>query len=114
MAELLMSNTNSLNANQRTFVSAIQTSSELMESIANDVLDMSKFEAGKLDMKIITFDLWGLLDEMESVYSLVAEKKNILFEVIYNHHEIPRFIRGDSIRLRQILVNLLCKSFCII
>ncbi|MCP4344317.1 MAG: response regulator [Desulfobacterales bacterium] len=73
--------------------------------IINDILDLSKIEAGKITLEDTDFDLHRLLDSIISAYSVQAEKRGLFLYLA--RADVPRYIRGDHVRLRQILVNLI-------
>ncbi len=76
-----------------------------LQQVINDILDLSKIEAGQLAMEHIEVSLPGLLAELESIMSLRARDKGLAF-AIEQHYPLPRHIRSDPTRLRQILINL--------
>jgi PAS domain S-box-containing protein len=81
-------------------------SGEHLLALINDVLDMSKIEAGQIVLDETAFDLYHLLDTMEDMLRLRARTKSIIlrFERSAN---LPRYIRTDQQKLRQVLINLL-------
>ncbi|HEU0119156.1 MAG TPA: response regulator [Bryobacteraceae bacterium] len=94
-----------LNAEQRTFATTVQRSAEGLLTIINDILDLSKIEAGKLALERVTF---LVSSEVEDVVSLLAERaarKNLEF-VCEIEKGVPLEVNGDAGRLRQILMNL--------
>ena len=94
-----------LTAHQFDYLNKIQKSAKSLLSIINDVLDLSKIEAGKLDMEITDFRLTGVLDNLSSMITLKAEEKGLefLFDVAPN---TPDNLTGDPLRLGQVLINL--------
>jgi len=103
-SELLL-NTN-LDATQREYMNTLNQSAHGLLDIINDVLDFSKIEAGKLELVIARTDLKELTKQVTDIVSFQAKKKNI--EMVLNFSDkLPRFIWADSVRLRQVLVNLL-------
>ncbi|MDX1695932.1 MAG: response regulator, partial [Ketobacteraceae bacterium] len=100
----------SLNEEQREYASAIQSSAEVLLEIVNDILDISKIEAGKLELETVDFDLDKLCQDVASVFALTSEKKEIEFLVSLKPGT-PLFIRADPTRLRQILLNLIGNAF---
>jgi PAS domain S-box-containing protein len=74
-------------------------------NLINDILDLSKIEAGKLAIERTCFSPTGLLAEVASLMSVRAEAKNLPLSVECVG-PIPERVRGDSIRLRQVLINL--------
>lgn len=88
----------------------VALSSKHLMTLINDVLDMSKIESGKIQLKNELFDLRLLLENIENIYSVQAEEKGINFEISLSGR-IDKFIGGDSLRLNQILTNLLSNAF---
>jgi PAS domain S-box-containing protein len=82
-----------------------RNASHLLELI-NEILDLSKIEAGQMTVEHIQCDLPVLLSEIASLMRPRAEEKGLAFEITFAGR-IPRFIKTDPTRLRQILVNLL-------
>jgi len=98
-----------LNIKQQDFIRKIRGSSQSLLGIINDILDFSKIEAGKMDLEAIEFDL---LAEMESVVTMFgdsARKKGIELIQIQDF-DVPRIIKGDPLRVRQILINLVSNA----
>jgi two-component system, sensor histidine kinase and response regulator len=95
-----------LDREQREYLGLVKNSAEHLLTLINDILDFSKIEAGKLDMQETDFDLIDLIGEtLKTLAPRVAMKD---LELTYDlAKDIPRFVRGDPYRLRQILVNLL-------
>jgi two-component system sensor histidine kinase/response regulator len=94
-----------LNEEQREYIETVRASGDALLSIINDILDFSKIEAGKLDFEQLDFDLQSTV---ESVVELLAEKASAKNIDLACHvlEDVPRQLRGDPGRLRQILVNL--------
>ena len=84
----------------------INRSGEHLSSLINDVLDMSKIEAGGVTLYCQSFNLHQLLDTTAEMLKFKADAKNIqfLFEL---HRNVPTYIRTDERKLRQVLINLL-------
>lgn len=82
----------------------IRTSNHLL-GIINDILDLSKIESEKLEVEIITCDLFAILEEVRSVVSLMAVDKKLEF-TIQPVFPLPIKIEADPTRLKQILLNL--------
>jgi len=103
MAELLESEL--VEASHKRMIGIIRQSGRTLLNILNDILDMSKVEAGKLTLEQIPFQPTDVAREMESLHSLRAQEKGVSFEVLANAGaELWRI--GDPLRLRQILDNL--------
>lgn len=102
MSELLMDT--QLDAVQKDFVGTINTSSKSLMTIINDILDFSKIEAGKLTLETISFNFPNFISDIVKMLSPQAKKKNI--ELKYDiSKNVPEYITGDPVRLRQIIVN---------
>jgi len=93
-----------LDATQREYVDIIRSSAQALLSLINDVLDLSKIEAGRLDLESVPFDLRDVIYETVAVMALQASVKGI--ELIVDIGAIPTLTRGDPGRLRQIIMNL--------
>jgi len=103
MTDLL--NYEPLNKRQMGFVDDIRVSAHSLLSIINDILDMSKIEAGKLELNPINYDFQLLLDNVHSMFSYVTKKKGIEFKYEIEG-KMPRYLYGDDIRLKQVLTNI--------
>ena len=88
----------------------VSLSSKHLMLLINDVLDMSKIESGKIQLKNELFDLRLFLENIENIYSVQAEEKEIDFKILL-FGQIDELIGGDSLRLNQILTNLLSNAF---
>ncbi|PIE54387.1 MAG: hypothetical protein CSA35_06655 [Dethiosulfovibrio peptidovorans] len=75
-------------------------------SLINDLLDLSKIEAGHMELERIPFNLRDLLKALEDSYRETARAKSLDFNITYSQ-ALPQWVLGDSIRLRQVLGNLL-------
>lgn len=91
------------------FLNNIKTSSKILLSLINDILDLSKVEAGKLQLEYKNFNLRLLLAEIESIFSHSLQQKNLNFSINIEKN-IPDNIFLDEIRLRQILINLISNA----
>jgi signal transduction histidine kinase/CheY-like chemotaxis protein len=95
-----------LNEEQRDYLNTAKSSAETLLTLLNDILDLSKIEAGKLILDPIEFDLSELIHQAAKTVYYQAHQKGVelLLEV---SQDVPHMIVGDPVRLRQILVNLL-------
>jgi len=94
-----------LDAEQLGFAEIIQSSSESLLNIINDILDYSKIEAGKIELEQIDFNLRVTIDKLNDLVAVNAQEKGLEYVTIINH-DVPLFLKGDPGRLRQILLNL--------
>ncbi|MFT7622362.1 MAG: signal transduction histidine kinase/CheY-like chemotaxis protein [Myxococcota bacterium] len=103
MADLMRGTT--LNAEQQQYSAAIRASSDALMGIVNDVLDLSKLEAGQLEPVSTPFDPSGLVGDAASVLSGTASARGLDL-VAWVDPGVPARIMGDAARLRQVLLNL--------
>ncbi|MDI1340597.1 ATP-binding protein [Polaromonas sp.] len=95
-----------LTTQQRQFLGIVKTSADALLTIIDDILDLSKIEAGMLTMELIPFDLHQLVDEAVQSLSLRAQEKGLRLSSTMAPW-VPRRMVGEQVRLRQILLNLL-------
>ncbi len=81
----------------------IGTSTQHLLSIINDILDLSKIEAGKLNLECSDFHMDAMFNQVQSLFSVQIISKNLNIEVDLN--EVPYWLRGDQTRVRQALIN---------
>ena len=104
LSEQLLSS--ALDSKQREWANMIRVSGESLLVVANNILDFSKIEAGGLAIECADFDLRELIDQVVDLFKATAQGKGLKLETIVGP-EVPRHLRGDAGRLRQILSNLL-------
>ena len=104
MAGLLLDS--DLDDEQRHHAEIVRRSGEALLSLINDILDVSKIEAGKLQLETLDFSLTTLLDDCCQLTAVRARAKGLDF-VCSTNADVPSHLRGDAGRLRQILVNLM-------
>jgi PAS domain S-box-containing protein len=102
----LMERDASLSTQQREFLATINRSGAHLLNLINDVLEMSKIEAGRIVLNPRPFDLHRLLQTLREMFQMRATAKQLLlqFEIAPN---VPQYIVGDEGKLRQVLINLL-------
>jgi len=98
-----------LNKEQQEYLGIIGRSGEHLLSLINDVLEMSKIEAGLVTLNENSFDLYRLLDELEEMLQLKAQTKGLLL-VCDRRFDIPQYVKTDESKLRQVLINLLANA----
>ncbi len=103
MTELLIGT--QLTDEQQFFAETTQKSAESLLTLINDILDMSKIEAGKLILETIDFDLHTVVDEIARLMAIKAHEKKLEFVIVIDE-DVPTRLRGDRNRLRQIIMNL--------
>lgn len=105
----MMQRDSQLDASQHQTLEIINNSGEHLLKLINDVLEIAKIEAGKLQLESASFDLHALAREVSDMMRLRAEQKGLRLELDQSS-DFPRYIKGDEARLRQILVNLLSNA----
>ena len=103
MTQLLLGSP--LTARQMEYAKTIAQSAEALLGVINDLLDFSKIEAGKLTLENIDFDLPGLLRDVIELHRPRADAKGLAL-VLETDTGLPGWVKGDPLRVRQILLNL--------
>ncbi len=94
-----------LSAPTRNYLNKINTAADSLLHIINDILDISKIEAGHLDIETTDFSLYDVFEGLSDILRFKAEEKNL--EVLFDiPPDIPPNLIGDPIRIQQILINL--------
>ncbi len=94
---------------QSDYIETIEKSANNLLSIINDILDISKIEAGKVTLKGEQYNLRNCIEEVTALLAPLAYEKNLnLVSMIYN--DVPLFLHGDASKLRQILTNLVSNA----
>ena len=101
---------NSLSLAYREALERIYNSGDLLLGIINDILDLSKIEAGKLELVSTKYDIASLIHDIVKLNIIRYESKPIEFRLDVNE-KIPAFLVGDELRIKQILNNLLSNAF---
>lgn len=95
-----------LNPQQQEQLNTINRSGEHLLTLINDVLEMSKIEAGRITLNENDFDLLGLIDWLYQMFQFKAQSKGLKL-ALERQSALPAYIRTDESKLRQVLVNLL-------
>jgi PAS domain S-box-containing protein len=105
----ILESDNTLNDAQKESINIIYRSGKHLLTLINDTLDLSKIEAGKLEIIAIDFNLPDFLHSVVELMKIQAQEKSIFlsYEIVYS---LPKFVRTDEKRLRQILLNLLSNA----
>ena len=104
-SQLMLRDSDLATANKK-HLQIINRSGEHLLALINDILDMSKIEAGRVELTRSTFALSALLHDMEAMFRIRTEAKGLHFEV-HSAHDLPQFIVADKNKLLQVLINLL-------
>ncbi len=99
-----------LDERQRYLIGSVKTASDSLLGLLNDILDLSKIEAGQLQLDRHVFSISALLDSVRSILTIAAVDKNLELRVAGELDNVPAFVEGDELRLRQILVNLVSNA----
>ncbi|MCH8744448.1 MAG: response regulator [Chloroflexi bacterium] len=104
MADLLSETP--LNTEQREYLKVFKTAGENLLEIINDILDVSKVEAGDFTLEAVNFDLGELVENTAQVMAIGAHEKRLELNCQVSP-DLPRMVVGDPVRVRQIITNLL-------
>ena len=102
----ILNRDNTLQPQQQDYLGIISRAGEHLLTLINDVLEMSKIEAGRISLNETSFDLYRLLTSLEEMFKLKAESKGL--QLIFERKpNLPPFIKTDESKLRQVFINLL-------
>ena len=102
----LMTRSKSLSSEHQENVGIISRSGEHLLTLINNVLDLSKIEAGRVTLNEKNFDLYRLLDDLADMFQLKADDKHL--QLIFDRDpNVPQYVCADEVKLRQVLINLL-------
>jgi PAS domain S-box-containing protein len=99
----------SLAEHHRHQLAIIVKNGEHLLSLMNSILEMSKIESGKLTLEETAVDFYGLLDELQELIDLKASTKGLQLNITRSPN-VPRYLRSDAGKLRQVLLNLLSNA----
>jgi signal transduction histidine kinase len=102
----LMKPSPNLTEEQKQDLEIIYRSGEELLCLINDILDLSKIESGKIVMNPVDFNLTQMLWNLEEMFHLKAQEKNLQLDWILSE-EIPQWVHGDRVKVRQVLINLI-------
>lgn len=102
----LLQDDDNLTKTQQENLKTINRSGEHLLELINDILDMSKIEAGRVTLKKYDFNFTELLKEVEQLFKLKAEQKNIKFSFKLDE-KIPKVIIADKSKVKQVIINLI-------
>lgn len=104
----ILQKSQNINKQEKENLNIIKRSGEHLLNIINEILELSKIEAGKMELTPKSFNLFDLIKEIDDIFSFRCESINLNFEIKTNN--LPKYIKADEQRLRQILINLLGNS----
>ncbi len=102
----LMARDAALNESQRENIETINRSGEHLLGLINDILDLSKIEAGRVDVQMSTFDLYRMVEGIGEMFGFRARQKSLTL-IVECAPDVPQFVNTDEGKLRQVLINLL-------
>jgi len=97
------------NSTNRNYIKSVQDSSKMLLTIINDILDISKIEAGELKIEYIPTDIRVMADEIKAVFNHKAKDKLLNFTINIDD-SVPKTVILDEIRVRQVLFNLISNA----
>lgn len=103
MADLLKETT--LSTDQEDYVNTFVKAGEVLMNLVNDILDLSKIEAGEISIENIPYNLKNLLGDVEAIMGTKAQSKELQFSININE-DVPLYLMGDPHKLRQVLMNI--------
>lgn len=103
----IMARDSSLKNQQQEYLGIINRAGEHLLSLINDILEMSKIEAGRTTLNETSFDLIWMLDSLENMFRLKCESKGLQLIFEGTTDTIPRYVKTDEGKLRQVLINIL-------
>ncbi len=95
---------------QRDYLTTVKSSTKLLLKVLTDIMDYSKIQAGKVDLEQRPFDIRQIVDEVIDLFNTAAQQKNIEIRLKDFNNEIPKNVIGDSLRIKQVLSNLVGNS----
>jgi signal transduction histidine kinase/CheY-like chemotaxis protein len=102
----LMTRSQTLSPEHQENISIISSSGEHLLTLINNVLDLSKIEAGRTTLNPKKFDLYRLLCDLEDMFQLKADDKHL--QLVFDRTpDVPQYVETDELKLRQVLINLL-------
>jgi two-component system sensor histidine kinase/response regulator len=103
MTELVLDS--ELPPEQREYLNMVKSSADTLLDLLNDILDLSKIEAGRLDLEEIPFDVYTTVEKTIEALAIRAQRKGLEL-ICHVRRDVPAALEGDPTRLRQILINL--------
>ena len=98
-----------LNSEQFQFLKMAKDSADVLLSLLNDILDFSKIEAGQLELERIDYNLHDIIEGVSDVVIQKVEDKGLELNVLIRS-DVPRYLVGDPVRLRQVIINLVSNA----
>ncbi len=99
-----------IDAEAERMIQTMSDSSQHLLNLVNDILDLSKIEAGRMDIVEAEYAIRDLISSVETQMKILAKEKQLLFDIEIED-EVPYILKGDPERIKQILINLLSNAF---
>jgi PAS domain S-box-containing protein len=112
-AQLMQNDPDELTAQQKKRIETISRSGEHLLALLNNILELSKIEAGKQSLSPTTFNLPMLLGDLDAMFRQRAGARDLTLEIestVHRPDDLPQFIVADELKLRQVLTNLLSNA----
>lgn len=106
----LMKNLESLPVDVRENINIIYASGEHLLTLINQVLNLSKIEAGKFNLELSNVDVYKLLNDLKNIFKISANNKELNLYVT-KAHNVPQWIKTDVTKLKEVLINILGNAF---
>lgn len=101
--------TTPLDNTQKEFVQTIKLSTDALLTVINDILDISKIEAGRMELEYVSFDIRSLIETTIFLYDAKAREKGLELNMLISS-AIPGFVIGDPTKIRQVISNLVSNA----
>ncbi len=98
-----------LNSSQKEYIEIIKISTDTLLSVINDILDISKIEAGRMEIERIPFDIRSMIETTIFLYDAKAREKGLEINMLISS-SIPNFVIGDPTKIRQVISNLVSNA----
>ncbi|MES9956437.1 MAG: transporter substrate-binding domain-containing protein [Sedimenticola sp.] len=105
----LLGSDNALRKDQQDQLDTINRAGDQLLLLINDILDMSKIEAGRMVLEPADFDFWGMVDDVCTMLRVRAESSGLQL-LLERSKNVPSAIHGDEMKIRQVLINLLSNA----
>ena len=106
----IMLQKNSLTSEMRDSLERVYSSGDMLLGIINDILDLSKIEAGKLELFNEKYEIASLISDTAQLNMMRIGSKRIEF-IVDVHEDVPMYLTGDELRMKQVLNNILSNAF---
>ncbi|WP_010300093.1 PAS domain-containing hybrid sensor histidine kinase/response regulator [Candidatus Odyssella thessalonicensis] len=98
-----------LDETQQKYINTILSSTQMLLTLVNDILDVSKIASGKLELEKVEFRLHNVIDDIYNILHPLAAAKQLAFDCEIDQ-DVPQYLIGDQVRLQQVLVNLISNA----